>query len=138
MPDPLEFPTIPDAAGSDSLPLGSPEAPRLSATPEAQEALVAVRAKVGGQVMLVQSGGCCAGSTPMLFEDGEFLTGPGDVLVGDIDGTPFYIDETLDRAWGRPHFLIDVAPGGPEGFSMGTVDGRHFVSHTDACRPGGA
>ena len=42
--------------------------------------------------MFVQSGGCCAGSTPMCFPDGEFLIGDIDVLLGEIDGCPFYID----------------------------------------------
>ncbi len=118
-------PIVLDAAGA--------ERPRLQATPEARAALAAVRAREGGQVMFVQSGGCCAGSTPMCFTDGEFLTGPGDVLLGDVDGAPFYIDSSLDRAWGRPTIVLDVRPGRPEGFSLGTVDGGHFVSLTDAC-----
>ena len=46
----------------------------------------------------------------------------------DIDGAEFYIEETLDRALGGPSFVLDVASGGPEGFSLGTVDGGHFVS----------
>jgi uncharacterized protein (DUF779 family) len=83
--------------------------------------------------MFVQSGGCCAGSVPMCFLDGEYLTGDGDVLLGDVDGAPFYIEATLDRALGHPSFVLDVAPGGPEGFSLGTLDGGHFVSRSEAC-----
>jgi uncharacterized protein (DUF779 family) len=107
--------------------------PRIQATPAARAALEAVRAREGGQVMFVQSGGCCAGSVPMCFPDGEYLTGDGDELLGDIDGSPFYIEQTLDRALGHPSFVLDVAPGGPEGFSMGTVDGGHFVSRSESC-----
>ena len=69
----------------------------------------------------------------MCFSEGEYLIGDGDNLLGDIDGAPFYLEETLDRALGRPSFVLDVAPGGPEGFSMGTVDGGHFVSRSTAC-----
>jgi len=86
---------------------------RIQATPAARAALVAVRAREGGQVMFVQSGGCCAGSVPMCFLDGEYLTGDGDILLGDVDGAPFYIEETLERALGHPSFVLDVAPGGP-------------------------
>jgi uncharacterized protein (DUF779 family) len=118
--------------------VGAPQRPRLQATPAARVALEAVRAREGGQLMFVQSGGCCAGSTPMCFSDGEFLTGPGDVLLGDIDGAPFYIDASLDTAWGHPGIVLDVRPGRPEGFSLGTVDGGHFVSLTDACLIEGA
>jgi len=109
------------------------DTPRLSVTPAAREALAGVRAKAGGQVMFVQSGGCCAGSVPMCFPDGEYLTGPGDLLLGDIDGSPFWIEQSLYEALGRPEFILDVAPGGPEEFSLGTVDGNHFVSRTQAC-----
>jgi uncharacterized protein (DUF779 family) len=69
----------------------------------------------------------------MCFEVGDFLTGPGDSLLGDVDGAEFYIDSALDQAWGHPEFVLDVADGGPEGFSLGTTDGRHFVSRTQAC-----
>ena len=69
-----------------------PAAPRLTVTPAAHEAISRLRAARGGLVMFVQSGGCCAGSTPMCFPDGELVIGDIDVLLGDIDGCPFYID----------------------------------------------
>ena len=40
---------------------------RITATPAAREAIRLLRAAGGGPVMFVQSGGCCAGSTPMCF-----------------------------------------------------------------------
>ncbi len=110
-----------------------PSQERFSATEEARAALVAVRARLGGQVMFVQSGGCCAGSTPMCYPSGDFLTGPNDVLLGEVDGAEFYIDVALDTAWSHPEFVLDVADGGPEGFSLGAGPGRHFVSRTSAC-----
>ena len=109
------------------------EEPRIQSTPAARTALEAVRAREGGQVMFVQSGGCCAGSVPMCFLDGEYLTGDGDILLGDIEGAPFYIETTLDTALGHPSFVLDVAAGGPEGFSLGTLEGGHFVSRSTSC-----
>ena len=38
---------------------------RIEATPAARVAICRLRADRGGPVMFVQSGGCCAGSTPM-------------------------------------------------------------------------
>ena len=85
---------------------------RIGATPAARAALVAVRAREGGQVMFVQSGGCCAGSVPMCFLDGEYFTGDGDLLLGDVDGAPFYIEATLDRAlWGIRRSSSTSPPG---------------------------
>ena len=108
-------------------------APRLVATDAAREAIARLVAERGERVMFVQSGGCCAGSTPMCYPLGEFLVGDVDVLLGDVDGCPFYIDEQLDSAWGTPQFVLDVAPGRPEGFSLGAGPGLRFVSTGEAC-----
>jgi uncharacterized protein len=32
-----------------------------------------------------QSGGCCDGSSPMRFPDGEFIAGDSDILLGELD-----------------------------------------------------
>ena len=106
---------------------------RITATPAAREAITALRAARGAPVMFVQSGGCCAGSTPMCFPHGEFLIGDVDTLLGDIDGSPFYIDKRLDEAWHQDVFLLDVAEGAPEDFSLAAGDNLHFVTLSPAC-----
>jgi uncharacterized protein (DUF779 family) len=83
--------------------------------------------------MFVQSGGCCAGSTPMCFPLGEFVVGDIDVLLGEIDNCPFYIDRRLDQAWKQDRFLLDVAVGAPEDFSLAAGDNLHFVTRSGAC-----
>ena len=37
-----------------------------------------------GPLMFHQSGGCCDGSSPMCYPDGDFMTGDGDVYLGRI------------------------------------------------------
>ena len=106
---------------------------RITATPAARKAINALRATRGAPVMFVQSGGCCAGSTPMCFPLGEFITGDVDILLGDIDGSPFYIDKRLDQAWHQDVFLLDVADGPPEDFSLAAGDNLHFVTLSPAC-----
>ena len=108
---------------------------RITATPAARKAINALRATRGAPVMVVQSGGCCAGSTPMCFPIGEFITGDVDLLLGDIDGSPFYIDKRLDEAWHQDVFLLDVAEGAPEDFSLAAGDNLHFVTLSPACAP---
>jgi uncharacterized protein (DUF779 family) len=103
---------------------------RISATPAAREAIARLRAARGGAVMFVQSAGCCAGSVPMCFPDGEFLVGDGDELLGEIDGCPFYIDRRLDDAWGHGRFVLDVEPGRPEGLSLAAGEQSRFVTRT--------
>jgi len=105
---------------------------RITATPAARHAIGRLRAARAAPVMFVQSSGCCAGSVPMCFPAGEFLTGPGDVLLGEIDGCPFYIAAGLDRALGHPSLLLDVAPGRPDGFSLGPGPRLRFVTRPAA------
>ena len=101
---------------------------RVTATQAARDAITALRA-AGGPVMFVQSAGCCAGSVPMCYPAGEFLVGDGDVLLGEVDGSPVYIDARLDAAWGHTTFRLDVEPGYAEGLSLAAGEGNHFVTH---------
>ena len=81
-----------------------------------------------GPVMFFQSGGCCDGSSPMCFPDGELLVGPNDLQLGDVDGAPFYIDAEQYERWNRPTFVLDVASGAAgSGMSLEEVHDLHFV-----------
>ena len=83
-----------------------------------------------GPLMFVQSGGCCDGSSPVCLREGELLLGPNDLLIGEIAGWPFYIDREQYERWRRPQFLIDVAPGEGDTFSLEGPQGVHFVART--------
>ena len=111
----------------------TPPQTRISVTPAAGQAITRLLADRGAPVMFVQSGGCCAGSTPMCFPAGEFLVGDNDVLLGEIEGCPFYIDAGLDRAWHQDRFILDVATGPAEGFSLPAGDNLHFIILSPVC-----
>jgi uncharacterized protein (DUF779 family) len=81
-----------------------------------------------GPLMFFQSGGCCDGTSPLCLKEGELPLSQHDVLLGEIGGAPFYIDEQQYERWGKPQFLIDVSPGAAEGFSLEGVDGVHFLT----------
>ncbi len=107
-------------------------APRLVATEAAQQAIISLRA-VHGPLMFVQSAGCCGGSAPMCFQAGEFITAPCDVLVGDVTGCPFYMDERQYAAWHTDQLILDIDPGMAEGFSLPADGGWHFVTRSVLC-----
>jgi uncharacterized protein (DUF779 family) len=101
-------------------------APRIVATDTAIAELRRLRAE-HGPLMFFQSGGCCDGSSPMCFTDGELLVGPNDLLLGEVDGCPFYIDAEQYQRWNSPRLVVDLAPGAGSGMSLEGVHDLHFV-----------
>jgi uncharacterized protein (DUF779 family) len=100
----------------------------ITATEAALDAIGRLSA-AHGPLVLFQSGGCCDGSSPICLADGELPIAPTDVLLGAVGDARVFIDGEQYERWGRPDFIVDVAPGAPEGFSLGTDD-LHFVTRT--------
>jgi hypothetical protein len=111
---------------------------RVVATKAALEAIRALQA-ASGRLMFFMSGGCCDGSLPICLQAGELITGPADVLLGQVGGCDFWLGAGQDAASGRPQFELDVEAGIPEGFSLGTLGGGHFIvrSPSFVCPPSG-
>ena len=105
----------------------SPVAEQVVATSSAAAVLRSLTATFG-PLMLVQSGGCCDGSSPICLRAGELLLGPDDLLLGEVAGVPFYCDREQYERWNRPQIELDVAPGPAEGFSLEGLVGVHFRS----------
>jgi uncharacterized protein len=104
---------------------------RVRAT-EAAVAAIQALTRERGNVMFFQSGGCCDGSSPICLGAEELPVGPHDLRLGEVAGAPFYIAADQYERWNRPAFVLDLAPGPPEGFSLPGPGGTHFVSRTDA------
>lgn len=56
---------------------------RVALTDDAAALLARLRT-VHGELMFHQSGGCCDGSSPMCYPQGDFLLGDADVHLGDL------------------------------------------------------
>ena len=109
-------------------------APGVVATQAAIDALDHLVAE-RGPVMLFQSGGCCDGSLPMCFDDGELVVSDRDVLLGTVGGCPFYIDGRQYEVWKHTQLILDVGEGAPEGFSLPAGDDAHFVTRSRVFGP---
>jgi uncharacterized protein (DUF779 family) len=105
---------------------------RIEATPAAVEMIGRLR-REHGPIVIHQSGGCCAGSSPMCVTAEELPQGAGDVELGDVAGVPFLIDADLHRRLGSPGFLLDVAEGREDTFSLEGAEGVHLTTRV---RPG--
>src|ERR1700729_3184148 len=85
-----------------------------------------------GPVMFHQSGGCCDGSSPMCYPNGDFLVGDRDVLLGVLDvgaeGVAVWISGPQYRVRKHTQLVIDVVPGRGGGFSLEAPEGVRFLS----------
>ncbi len=85
---------------------------------DAALALIATLTREHGPVLFHQSGGCCDGSSPMCYPQGEFIVGDHDVCLGEIGGAPVYISASQFEAWKHTQLIIDVVPGRGGMFSL--------------------
>jgi uncharacterized protein len=92
-----------------------------------------------GRLMFHQSGGCCDGSSPMCYPDGDFIVGDGDVLLAVLDvgtGVPVWISGPQFQTWKHTQLVIDVVPGRGGGFSLEAPEGMRFLSRGRAFTDG--
>jgi uncharacterized protein (DUF779 family) len=80
-----------------------------------------------GPLMFHQSGGCCDGSSPMCYPQGEFITGDSDVLLATIEGAPFYMSKPQFEYWKHTQLILDVVPGRGGMFSLEGPEGLRFL-----------
>ena len=86
-----------------------------------------------GPLMFHQSGGCCDGSSPMCFPDGDFITSDADVLLGQLEikgverPISFWMSASQYEYWKHTHLTIDVVKGRGSGFSVEAPEGVRFL-----------
>jgi len=125
---------------------------RVAVTEAAAAQLRRLRRR-NGPLMFHQSGGCCDGSSPMCFPDGDFITSEADVRLGDLavpaagDGegdeaftVPVWMSKEQFALWSHTHLTIDLVRGRGAGFSLEAPDGVRFLIRsrllTSAGEPG--
>ncbi len=100
---------------------------RVTVTPEAAALIQRLRSQ-HGPLVFHQSGGCCDGSAPMCYKQGEFRIGERDVLLGSIEDCPFYIGGAQFELWSHTQLIIDVVPGRGASFSLEIPEGVRFLT----------
>jgi uncharacterized protein (DUF779 family) len=114
---------------------------RVDVTPAAAELIRSLRGQ-HGPLMFHQSGGCCDGSSPMCYLDGEFRTGKSDILLEElhIDGVAepvsFWMSTAQFGLWRHTHLTVDVVPGRGSGFSLEAPEGVRFLIRSRVLTPG--
>lgn len=102
---------------------------RLDITEKAIEVLNTLKEKYG-ELIFHQSGGCCDGSAPMLFEKDDMYLDESDIHLGDIEGIPFYMNKDQFEYWKHTHLTIDITEGRGASFSLEIPLGIRFLIHS--------
>ncbi|MEV0254164.1 DUF779 domain-containing protein [Streptomyces sp. NPDC050732] len=106
--------------------------PRVELTPAAARLVRRLR-ELHGPLMFHQSGGCCDGSAPMCFPDGDFRTGDSDVCLASLmvegvaEPVAFWMSKSQYEVWSHTRLIVDVVPGRGSGFSLEAPEGVRFL-----------
>ena len=104
---------------------------KVSATNSALNLLSELQEKYGENLMFHQSGGCCDGSAPMCFQEGEFPLGDNDIKLGEIGGVPFYMNGDQYEKWKHTDLTIDAVKGIGGMFSLDNGTGKRFLTKSE-------
>ena len=102
---------------------------RLAITGKASE-IVRQLKKKHGELIFHQSGGCCDGSAPMIFEKDDMYLDESDILLGRIAGINFYMNKDQFEYWKHTHLTIDITEGRGSSFSLEIPLGVRFIIHS--------
>ncbi len=102
---------------------------RIAITKEAAKVLEQLKAK-HGELIFHQSGGCCDGSSPMVFEKGDMYLDESDILLGALLDVNFYMNQDQFEYWKHTHLTVDVTEGRGGSFSLEIPLGLRFLIHS--------
>ncbi len=102
---------------------------RVTATPAALDLIATLQSEYG-PVLFHQSGGCCDGSSPMCYPQGDYIVGDADVLLGIIGGAPFYMSSSQYEYWKHTQLIIDLVPGRGGMFSLENGRNVRFLTRS--------
>ena len=102
---------------------------RVAITDKAIEILNQLKEK-HGELIFHQSGGCCDGSAPMIFEKGDMYLDDSDILLGQLDGVDYYMNQDQFEYWKHTHLTVDVTEGRGASFSLEIPLGVRFIIHS--------
>ncbi|MCR8666652.1 DUF779 domain-containing protein [Aestuariibaculum sp. M13] len=102
---------------------------RIAITEEAAKVVNQLKAK-HGELIFHQSGGCCDGSSPMIFEKDDMYLDESDFLLGTLEGVNFYMNQDQFEYWKHTHLTVDITKGRGASFSLEIPLGLRFIIHS--------
>ncbi len=102
---------------------------RIDITKEALKVVEELKEKYG-ELIFHQSGGCCDGSAPMIFEKEDMYLDESDILLGELGGVNFYMNKDQFEYWKHTHLTVDITKGRGASFSLEIPLGLRFLIHS--------
>ncbi len=102
---------------------------RVAITERALEIVKQLKTKYG-ELIFHQSGGCCDGSAPMIFEKGDMYLDDSDILLGQLEGVNYYMNQDQFEYWKYTYLTIDITEGRGSSFSLEIPLGVRFIIHS--------
>ena len=102
---------------------------RVEITEEAAKIVQQLKMK-HGDLIFHQSGGCCDGSAPMIFEKGDMYLDDSDILLGEVEGVNFYMNQDQFEYWKHTHLTVDITKGRGASFSLEIPLGLRFLIYS--------
>ena len=99
---------------------------RVAISVKATEVLNILKEK-HGELIFHQSGGCCDGSAPMVFEKDDMYLDDSDVLLGQLEGVNYYMNKDQFDYWKHTQLTVDVTEGRGASFSLEIPLGVRFI-----------
>ena len=103
--------------------------PKIDITENAKKIVDQIKER-HGDLIFHQSGGCCDGSSPMIFEKEDMYLDESDILLGEIANVPFYMNKDQYEYWKHTHLTIDITEGRGSSFSLEIPLGVRFIVHS--------
>lgn len=103
--------------------------PKIAITEKAAAVVEELKTKFG-ELIFHQSGGCCDGSSPMILEKEDFYLDESDILLGEIAGVNFYMNQDQYEYWKHTHLTVDITQGRGSSFSLEIPLGLRFLVHS--------
>ncbi|TVR85112.1 MAG: DUF779 domain-containing protein [Saprospirales bacterium] len=108
--------------------------PRVLVSDSAKKVVEELKSEYG-KLLFHQSGGCCDGSSPMCYEDGELILGESDVWLGEVSGCDFYMSRDQFEYWKHTQLTLDVTKGRGSSFSLEIPLGIRFMIRSRIFQP---
>ncbi|MEO1021224.1 MAG: DUF779 domain-containing protein [Bacteroidota bacterium] len=80
-----------------------------------------------GALMFHLSGGCCDGSSPMCFPEGQLFLNHTDICIGEVEGCPFYMARDQFEYWKHTELTVSITEGRGSSFSLEIPLGLRFI-----------